>query len=131
LDEDSYKGGFDMGEHPITWYHDYDGGRAFYTGGGHTNESFSEELYLKHLLAGIEYAIGGNKELNYSKATSKKVPEENRFAKTMLASGDFTEPTELTVLPNLDVLVSQRRGEILYYNSETKEISEVAKLDVY
>ncbi|WP_339863783.1 ThuA domain-containing protein [uncultured Algoriphagus sp.] len=131
LDEDSYKGGFDMGEHPIAWYHDYDGGRAWYTGGGHTNESYSEELYLKHLSEGINYAIGGNKELDYSKAKSKRVPEENRFEKTMLSTGYFTEPTELTVLPNLDVLVSQRRGEILLYNSQTKEIEEVAKLDVY
>ena len=131
LDEDSYKGGFDMGEHPIAWYHDYDGGRAFYTGGGHTNESYSEELFLKHLLAGIEYAIGGNNKLNFSKARSKKVPEENRFSKTMLSLGEFTEPTELTVLPNLDVLIAQRRGEILHYNSQTKEITEVAKLDVY
>ncbi|MCE7053083.1 ThuA domain-containing protein [Algoriphagus sp. AGSA1] len=131
LDEESYQGGMDMGEHPIAWYHDYDGGRAFYTGGGHTNASFTEELFLKHLLAGINYAIGGNKELNYSKARSKKVPEENRFSKTMLALGDFTEPTELTVLPNLDILVAQRRGEILYYNSQTEELSEVAKLDVY
>lgn len=131
LDEDSYKGGFDMGEHPIAWYHDYDGGRAWYTGGGHTNESYSEELFLKHLSEGIKYAIGGNKELNYSNVKSKRVPEENRFEKTILSIGEFTEPTELTVLPNLDVLISQRRGEILYYNSETKEIKEVAKLDVY
>ncbi|UZD22669.1 ThuA domain-containing protein [Algoriphagus halophytocola] len=131
LDEDSYQGGYDMGEHPIAWYHDYDGGRAFYTGGGHTSESFSEELYLKHLLAGIEYAIGDNAELDYSKAKSKRVPEANRFSKTMLKVGDFTEPTELTVLPNLDVLISQRRGEILHYNSQTQEITEVAKLDVY
>ncbi|WP_192349279.1 ThuA domain-containing protein [Algoriphagus sp. Y33] len=131
LDEDSYQGGLDMGEHPIAWYHDYDGGRAFYTGGGHTNESFTEELFLKHLLAGIEYAIGNNQEPDYSKAKSKKVPEENRFEKTMLAVGEFTEPTELTILPNLDILVAQRRGEILLYNSQTKETSEVAKLDVY
>src|SRR5690606_27473812 len=131
LDEASYQGGFDMGEHPIAWYHDYDGGRAFYTGGGHTNESYTEELYLKHLLAGIEYAMGGNKELDYSKAKSKKVPEENRFSKTTLAYGAFTEPTEMTILPNLDILVAQRRGEILLFDNETEELKEIAKLDVY
>lgn len=131
LDEDSYQGGYDMGEHPIAWYHDYDGGRAFYTGGGHTNESYSEELFLSHLLAGIEYAIGKNKVLDYTKATSKQVPESNRFTKTALTIGSFTEPTEMTVLPNLDILVTQRRGEIVLYSNETKEITEVAKLDVY
>lgn len=131
LDEDSYQGGMDMGEHPIAWYHDFDGGRSFYTGGGHTNESYSEEHFLKHLLAGIEYAIGDNKELDFSKAKSKRVPEANRFTKTQLSLGEFTEPTELTVLPNLDILITQRRGEILLYSNETKEISEIAKLDVY
>jgi Uncharacterized protein conserved in bacteria len=37
-------------DHPMAWYHDYDGGRAFYTNMGHTKESFSDELYLKHIL---------------------------------------------------------------------------------
>lgn len=131
LDEDSYKGGFDMGTHPIAWFHDYDGGRALYTGGGHTNESYTEELYLKHVLAGIQYAIGDNLELDYSKAKTKRVPEENRFTKTPLAGAEFTEPTEMTILPNLDILVVQRRGEILFFDNETEELSEVGKLDVY
>ncbi|MHA7130849.1 ThuA domain-containing protein [Algoriphagus namhaensis] len=131
LDENSYQGGLDMGEHPIAWYHDFDGGRAFYTGGGHTNESFEEELFLKHLLAGIQYAIGDNTELDYTLSKTKRVPEENRFSKTTLALGEFTEPTEMTILPDLDILVAQRRGEILLYNKETKELSQIAKLDVY
>lgn len=131
LEEDSYKGGMDMGDHPIAWYHNYDGGRAFYTGGGHTDESYSEELYLKHVLAGIEYAIGDNSELDYSKAKSKRVPEENRFTKTPLVGAEFTEPTEMTILPNLDILVVQRRGEILFFDNETEELKEVGKLDVY
>jgi cytochrome c len=131
LDEASYQGGMDMGEHPIAWYHDFDGGRAWYTGGGHTKESFEEQDFLKHLLAGINYAVGENKVLDYSKAKSKRTPEENRFAKTTLSYGQFTEPTEMAVLPNLDILVAQRRGEILYYNNATGETTEAAKLDVY
>lgn len=131
LDEASYQGGMDMGEHPIAWYHDFDGGRAWYTGGGHTKESFEEADFLKHMLSGIQYAIGGNEHLDYSKAKSKRVPEENRFTKTTLSIGQFTEPTEMTVLPNLDILVAQRRGEILHYNNATGELKEVIKLDVY
>lgn len=131
LDESSYQGGLDMGEHPIAWYHDYDGGRAFYTGGGHTKESYIEELFLNHLLEGIQFAIGDNNNLNYRKAKTQRVPEENRFSKTSLSSGQFTEPTEMTILPNLDVLVAQRRGEILHFDTETQELKEVAKLDVY
>ncbi len=58
IDESSYKGGENGGDHPMAWYHAYDGGRAFYTELGHTNESFSDPLYLKHVLGGIRYAMG-------------------------------------------------------------------------
>jgi type 1 glutamine amidotransferase len=48
-----------MGDfHPLAWYHDYDGGRAFYTALGHTDETYSDPLFLNHLLAGIKYAMG-------------------------------------------------------------------------
>ena len=53
IDEKSYKGGENGENHPMAWYHEYDGGRAFYTEMGHTDESYSEPLYLKHLLGGI------------------------------------------------------------------------------
>jgi cytochrome c len=42
----------------MAWYHSFDGGRAFYTELGHTDESYADPLYLKHLLGGIQYAIG-------------------------------------------------------------------------
>ncbi|MGC1241998.1 MAG: ThuA domain-containing protein [Chryseosolibacter sp.] len=58
LDEKSYEGGENGDNHPIIWYHEYDGGRAFYTGGGHTKESFSDPVFMQHLLGGIEYAMG-------------------------------------------------------------------------
>lgn len=58
VDESSYEGGENGDYHPMAWYHEFDGGRAFYTGLGHTPESFTDELFLKHLLGGIEYALG-------------------------------------------------------------------------
>ena len=64
LDTDSYEGSDHPGNHPIAWYHDYDGGRSFYTGLGHTIESFSEPMFLDHLLGGIQYAIDMNSKDN-------------------------------------------------------------------
>lgn len=58
LDSDSFDGSQHPGNHPIAWYHEFDGGRAFYTGLGHTKESFSEPMFLQHLWAGIAYAAG-------------------------------------------------------------------------
>ena len=56
LDESTYAGGTMGTDHPIAWFHEYDGGRAWYTAGGHTAESFAEPLFLTHLLGGIRYA---------------------------------------------------------------------------
>ncbi|MEO9003598.1 MAG: ThuA domain-containing protein [Ginsengibacter sp.] len=63
IDESSYNLGkiAPMGHHPMAWYHEYDGGRAFYTELGHTDESYADPLYLKHILGGIEYAMGETK----------------------------------------------------------------------
>ncbi|WP_246074269.1 ThuA domain-containing protein [Nonomuraea terrae] len=58
LDESSYSGGRMGDDHPIAWCKEYEGGRSFYTGGGHTRESFAEPDFLKHLLGGINYAMG-------------------------------------------------------------------------
>jgi type 1 glutamine amidotransferase len=48
-------------DHPISWCHRYDGGRAWYTGMGHTQASYSEAGFLSHILAGIEMTAGVTK----------------------------------------------------------------------
>jgi type 1 glutamine amidotransferase len=58
LDESTYSGGTMGGDHPIAWCHRFKGGRAWYTAGGHTIESYSEPLFRKHLLGGILWAAG-------------------------------------------------------------------------
>ncbi len=62
LDEKSYEGGKNGNYHPIAWYQNYDGGRAFYTGLGHTDESYEEPFFLRHFLGGIQYAMNGKKK---------------------------------------------------------------------
>jgi type 1 glutamine amidotransferase len=58
LDTESYEGSTHQ-SHPIAWYHEYDGGRAFFTGLGHTDESFTREpLFMQHLWGGIRWAMG-------------------------------------------------------------------------
>jgi len=58
IDETSYTGGDNGDNHPMAWYHEYDGGRSFYTEMGHTDESYSDTNYLHHILGGIQYAMG-------------------------------------------------------------------------
>src|SRR5699024_2282511 len=57
--------------------------------------------------------------------------DANRFTKTILVKGKFTEPTEMTILPNKDVLIAQRRGEILLFDHSDSTLSRAVKLDVY
>jgi len=57
LDESSYEGGTNGSNHPIAWYHEFDGGRAFYTGSGHTEDSYDEPMFRQHLLGAIEWCL--------------------------------------------------------------------------
>jgi type 1 glutamine amidotransferase len=57
IDEKSYSGGKNGSHHPVSWYHNFEGGRIFYTALGHTPENFtSDQVFLDHLLGGIKYA---------------------------------------------------------------------------
>jgi len=61
LNEESYEGG-KMGKfHPIAWFQEYDGGRSFYTGLGHTEESYDSEDFQKHILGGVFYVLNRKK----------------------------------------------------------------------
>ncbi|MFF3403631.1 ThuA domain-containing protein [Streptomyces sp. NPDC002659] len=58
LDESSYSPANPMGDHPITWCKDISGGRSWYTGFGHTTESYADPAFRTMLLGGIRYAAG-------------------------------------------------------------------------
>ncbi|PRY09708.1 glucose/arabinose dehydrogenase [Pontibacter ummariensis] len=115
---------------PVSWYHDFEGGRSFYTA-LEPSVGTEDELFRQHLIGGIKYAIGENNSLDYARATSLKVPEEERFIKTQLTEGTLFEPTEMTILPNKDVLIAQRRGEIMLYDESAGSIKQVGALNVY
>ncbi|HTQ66443.1 MAG TPA: ThuA domain-containing protein [Puia sp.] len=70
VDESSYnpkvqwgdKKGEGMGKlHPVAWYHEYDGGRSFYTSLGHMPSDFSDPGFLNFLYSGIFWAATGKK----------------------------------------------------------------------
>lgn len=130
IDESTYEGGENGENHPMVWYHEYDGGRAFYMGLGHSSESFEENLFLELLYAGLNYAMGANLELDYAKAKSEYPPDANRFDKVEFVRG-LDEPTEMTILPDLSILVTERKGGLKHYDQKTGKLREVAHFDVY
>ena len=58
LDESTYSGGAMGADHPIIWCQNYRGGRSFYSGIGHTIESFNDSLFRGMLLGGLRWAAG-------------------------------------------------------------------------
>ncbi|MBB5922972.1 glucose/arabinose dehydrogenase [Actinoalloteichus hoggarensis] len=125
LDESSYDPGSGaMGDHPIAWCHEFDGGRSWYTGGGHTIESFSEPEFLQHLAGGIQSAAGavdancGGDHGGHE--PDPEAPVDEDFDQITLAKGDGVtgEPMGLAVLPDRRVLHTSRHGEIFLTTPE-------------
>ena len=104
LVEKSYEGG-DMGDdHPIAWAHEYDGGRAFYTGGGHTSESYEEPLFREHLLQAILWAAG--------RVDGDVGPTLTGSYEEVVLDDDTTYPMQLEVAPDGRVFWIERDGTV-------------------
>ncbi|MBD2699124.1 ThuA domain-containing protein [Spirosoma sp. BT702] len=59
LNEATYKATWPKamgGDHPISWINTVGQGRIFYTGMGHTDETFTDKNAFPHIVAGIEWA---------------------------------------------------------------------------
>ncbi len=125
LDERSYSPGAGaMGhDHPIAWCQDYDGGRAWYTGGGHTNESYAEPEFLAHLLGGIQTAAGvKNADCGASLTAS--------FEKVTLDS-NTSNPMELDIAADGRVFYIERDGRVQIVKPDTGTTVTAVQLDVF
>lgn len=75
LDSTTFDSKVHTQNYPNAWYHDFEGGRSFYTAGGHNEKDYEDPLFMQHIFGGITYAIGKNKMLDYSKnAKYEKAP---------------------------------------------------------
>jgi cytochrome c len=120
------------GDSGVSFMHQqFDGGRVQYSNDSITIKNANDDANSKVVLNAIEYAIGHYEPLNYSLATIPYPPSENHFTKHILVQGTFYEPTEMTILPNFDILVLQRRGEIMLYKQQTGTVKQAGFLNVY
>lgn len=74
IDEKTFKGGTLGDDHPMTWCKKVDRGFMWYTALGHTEESFSEPEFLKHILGGIQ-AVAGVRAAQWEVNPKKTTPE--------------------------------------------------------
>jgi type 1 glutamine amidotransferase len=56
VDESTYAGGVPGARRPVMWCRSVEGSRSFYTALGHTEECFSDDLYLGHILGAARWA---------------------------------------------------------------------------
>lgn len=131
IDESTYTEGNMGDDHPMSWYHEFDGGRSFYTNMGHTIESFSEPLVLNHIWGGLKWVLYDMKppKLDYTAVKTKKMPEENRFQKVVLDEG-LNEPMQFVLLPNTNVLFIERHGAIKLYDQKKEETRVIDSIKV-
>jgi len=109
LDESSYSGGNMGADHPIAWCSDFDGGRAWYTGGGHTEQSFTDGDFLQHILGGLRTAAGA--EAADCGAARVATPRAIDFEKVTL-DDDTANPMELDIADDGRVFYIERDGRV-------------------
>ncbi|MGM1062804.1 carbohydrate-binding protein [Saccharothrix sp. Mg75] len=114
LDETSYAPTDPSGDHPISWCHTPGEGRSWYTGMGHTEESYADPAFRQHLLGGLRYALGTAPADCEPGDEPPGPPTDADFDQITLALGEEEtgEPIALAVLPDRRVLHTSRDGRV-------------------
>ena len=120
LDEASYSGGGMGADHPHIWCKAYDGGRSFYTGGGHTQESFADPAFRAMLLGGIRYAGARTKADCRPETGYTSIYNGSTSGWSQAGPGSFT---------NSDATLKSTGGMGLFWNSAKQYTSYSLKLD--
>jgi glucose/arabinose dehydrogenase/PKD repeat protein/type 1 glutamine amidotransferase len=125
LDETTYSpGGGAMGaDHPIAWCQNFDGGRSWYTGTGHTQESFGEANFRNHLLGGIRTAAGVT-------GADCRAALPASFEKVTLDS-NTSNPMELDIAPDGRVFYVERDGRLRIIKPDTNTTVTAGTLPVF
>jgi type 1 glutamine amidotransferase len=120
LDESTYSGGGMGADHPHSWCKSFQGGRSFYTGGGHTQESYADPAFRAHLLGGIRYAAGRTKADCRPETGYTTLYNGSTAGWSQAGPGSFT---------NADATLSSVGGMGLFWYSAKQFTSYSLKLD--
>jgi len=116
-------GGATGADQPLAWCQDFQGGRSFYTGLGHSSGTYSASAFRKHLLGGIRWASG-------QVAGDCGATVQGNYEKVTL-NDDPGEPMTLAVLPDGRVLHNTRTGQVRLYTPATGLSPVIADIPVY
>ncbi|MBB5869262.1 glucose/arabinose dehydrogenase [Allocatelliglobosispora scoriae] len=125
VDEKTYTPGTSaMGaDHPFAWCQNYDGGRAWYTAGGHDIAAYSDATFLKHLLGGIQTSANAI-------SADCTATRDASFQKVTLDS-NTSNPMELDIAPDGRVFYIERDGRVQIIKPTTGTTVTAATLSVF
>ncbi|MFB2580570.1 ThuA domain-containing protein [Herbiconiux sp. P15] len=122
LDESTYTGGTMGVDHPTAWCQNYDGGRSWYTGGGHTDESYSDPAFLDHLLGGIMTAAG-------AEASDCSASQSDSYELVTL-DDNTGNPMAMDIASDSTVFYAERNGRVQRIDADSQETSTALTLNV-
>ncbi len=74
-EKDEYPGEIFGNYFPISWHHEFDGGRQWHTSLGHAAEYYDDSLFQQHILGGIEWVTQTELKLDYHGVTTSLLTE--------------------------------------------------------
>lgn len=105
------------------WRAHYDGGRVYFA----TMEPGSRKDRDHIISNALDFTINGKPD--YALATTRQVPEDNRFVTEVLDTALY-EPMEMVILRDGRVLYAERRGDVKLYHPVSNKIKTIATLRV-
>ena len=135
--------------HPVSWCRDYEGGRSFYTGMGHTEASYGEDAFRGHLAGALKWTTGLVRGDCQATIASNYKIERLTAANQTGQLDQIGEPHGLTVAPDgtvfyvgkaacpsgpvvdwADPKVGLGCGTIHQFKPDTKQVTLLATLPV-
>ncbi|MGK7388715.1 MAG: PQQ-dependent sugar dehydrogenase [Candidatus Cyclobacteriaceae bacterium M2_1C_046] len=104
----------------------YDNGQFYYTSTDLKNEPSN---FTVEKISAVALKAAGGEFPDYQKATSLRMPDENRFIKVVL-DNDLNEPMQMAVLPDQRVLFIEREGPVKLYNPKHQKTRLLANFKV-
>jgi type 1 glutamine amidotransferase/PKD repeat protein len=128
VDETTYEGGTDGFDHPIAWCQDYEGGRAFYTGVGHTRQAFRSDTLRRHLAGAVQWTAGRS-DPTYSDCGATVLSNFQQVKIT--APPNLNEPIGFDQFPDGRIVQTTRDGRVRLHDPETGSVDVIAQIPVY
>ncbi len=84
----------------------------------------------ENLVNAISYAIEDDESgLHYDEVAVPRVPSAGPFSERILVD-HLSEPVDMEVLPQGDLIIIERRGAVKYFNTQNQKIKQIANFDV-